>query len=380
MANNRIRVLQIFLLACGPATAQTYIFSDCLAGVTFRATISITNTSGPRNTGNARMYTYIVNGTYSMTSGGVTQTSSGLGTVGILYTNPGIADDPAVTQLRFEAPNAAGDGGPGRGVAAEAKAWGANLQGAGDFLPNGLPGVLPPLSVWTVTTANYIFGDGKTLGRFIDTLGACPTPVGNSAKSLGDPGNGPGACNCGDPIHLGTGNLFEKETDYQTSGQNQLGFIRYYNSMAASNTFAAALGSNWRSNYDRYLRLASATSVIAERPDGRQVTFTLTGSNWFADTDVDLKLTNSGATWTLTDSGDTVETYRNSGTTEALLQSIQARNGYTQQLQYGTGSQLSTVTDSYGRQLALAYGSGKLHSVTTPDGLVLTYAFSGNLF
>ena len=47
MANNRIRVLQIFLLACGPATAQTYIFSDCFEGVTFRANISITNTSGP---------------------------------------------------------------------------------------------------------------------------------------------------------------------------------------------------------------------------------------------------------------------------------------------------------------------------------------------
>ena len=36
----------------------------------------------------------------------------------------------------------------------------------------------------------------------------------------------------GEPINLGTGNMYEQVTDYTTVGQNPLAFIRYYNSMA----------------------------------------------------------------------------------------------------------------------------------------------------
>ena len=60
--------------------------------------------------------------------------------------------------------------------------------------------------------------------------------------------------------------MFEQVADYQTSGPNPLGFTRYYNSMGASNTFATTLGTNWRSNYDRYLRIVSASS---SSPNGR---------------------------------------------------------------------------------------------------------------
>jgi Domain of unknown function (DUF6531) len=93
---------------------------------------------------------------------------------------------------------------------------------------------------------------------------------------------------------VGNGNLFEPVADYQTFGPNKLGFTRYYNSLGASNTLATTLGTKWRSNYDRYLQIPSASSVIAERPDGQQVSFTLTNGAWTTDTDVDLKLTNSG--------------------------------------------------------------------------------------
>ena len=136
----------------------------------------------------------------------------------------------------------------------------------------------------------------------------------DSDKSLGNPKDVPGCPLCGDlpsgdPIGIGTGNMFEQIADYQTTGANPLAFTRYYNSMAAPNTFATSLGTNWRSNYDRYLRIVSASSVIAERPDGQQVTFTSTNSAWTTDTDLDLKLTSSGSTWTLTDSNDTIETF-----------------------------------------------------------------------
>ena len=132
-----------------------------------------------------------------------------------------------------------------------------------------------------------------------------------------------------------------------TSGQNKLQFIRYFNSRAIGDV-SLELGTNWRSNFDRSLQV-SASSLVAERADGQQVTFTLTGTTWTTDSDVDMTLVNSGATWTLTDHDDTVETYTAVNAGQALLQSIQTRNGYVQSLTYNSSNQLSAVTDSYNR-------------------------------
>ena len=213
----------------------------------------------------------------------------------------------------------------------------------------------------------------------ITSCGATGPPTTQPDKSLGSTGDTPGACPCGDPISVGTGNMFEQVADYKTAGPNQLGFTRYYNSLGSSTTtFAASLGTNWRSNYDRYLRIVSASSVTAERADGQQLTFTSSGGAWASDSDVDLKLVNSGSTWTLTDKTDTVETYTAGASGEALLTTIAARNGYTQTLQYNASNQLVSVSDSYNRSLTLAYQNGLLQTVTTPDGLILTYGYSSS--
>jgi YD repeat-containing protein len=145
---------------------------------------------------------------------------------------------------------------------------------------------------------------------------------------------------------------------------------------------ASGLSSNWRTTYDRNLEFLSATSVVAERPDGQRLTFTLTGSIWQPDTDVDYTLTNSGNEWTLTDPNDTVETYSTaivlpelSVTNYAGLTSIRTRNGYTRTLNYN-GFQLASVTDSYNRTLSFTYASGFLQTVTTPDGLEISYQYN----
>jgi hypothetical protein len=41
-----------------------------------------------------------------------------------------------------------------------------------------------------------------------------------------------GKSSCGDPVDVGSGNLFESAQDYSTVGQNPLAFTRYYNSMS----------------------------------------------------------------------------------------------------------------------------------------------------
>jgi RHS repeat-associated protein len=188
-----------------------------------------------------------------------------------------------------------------------------------------------------------------------------------------------GRCDCvGDPVSIVTGNMYYSTTDYKTAGANPLQFTRYYNSRSAVSapTFAVGLGTGWRSTFDRYIHITSASTVTIERPDGQQVYFTL-GSVWTPESDVNIKLTNSGSTWTLTDHDDTVETYTTtSGGTEALLESIKARNGYTQTLSYNGSDQLTSVTDSYSRGLTLSYSGSLLASIGTPDSTTISYTFT----
>ncbi len=207
------------------------------------------------------------------------------------------------------------------------------------------------------------------------------TFTGAPPKTLGNSDDRSGGCHCGDPIDQSTGNVFEQKTDYTTAGQNPLALTRYYNSMGlASNkfTYATTLGPNWRTNYDRWLNV-SGSSAYAERPDGQVLNFTLSGSTWSSDTDVDYTLTNSGSTYTLTDHYDTVESYTVSSG-KGTLNSITFRNGYVLTLSYSSGL-LYEVTDSYSRILGpFTYTSSLLTNVETPDSSTgVTYGYTSGL-
>ena len=216
-------------------------------------------------------------------------------------------------------------------------------------------------------SANYIDFDSITLGASVEV---------NPGKATGNPSDSPGSCACGDPISIGTGNLYEKFTDYQSAGSNKLTYERYYNSLGNLETFATTLGAKWRSTYDRYIRIISSSAVTVERADGQDVNFNLNGSAWIPDSDVDLGLVHSGSSWILTDKDNTVETYSAISSTEAVLQSIKARNGYTQILTYNSSNVLFSVIDSYNRSLGFTYQNGLLHTVTTPDSLTLSYSYA----
>jgi RHS repeat-associated protein len=203
--------------------------------------------------------------------------------------------------------------------------------------------------------------------------GSCATCQQMAAKS--PPVSADGRAAVGLPINVATGNMYEQVTDYTTVGTNPLALTRTYNSLSYTrNLYTTLMGPNWRTNYDRYLRVSSSTQAAAERPDGRVINFALSGGSGTPDTDVDVKLTYSGGTYTLTDSDDTVETYTvTSG--KGTLNSIAWPNGYTQTLNYTSGV-LTSVSDSYSRSLSFSYTSSMLTGVTTPDSATLTYGYT----
>ncbi len=211
------------------------------------------------------------------------------------------------------------------------------------------------------------------------TIAAPPARASNAGINKGDCPP-PGWTNCGEPINLPFGWMYEKVTDFTTVGQNQLAVTRYFDTSLA--VPSNSLG-NWRWTYDRFLDLSSLPSEVdAYRADGKDIIFVPDGKGgWKGPSNFDLRLTRSGPNWILTDWNDNVETYIPvDGGFLGQLMTIKARDGYTQTLHYNVNisPQLTSVTDSYGRALTIAWGSNRqISSITAPDGLVLTYTYVG---
>ena len=192
----------------------------------------------------------------------------------------------------------------------------------------------------------------------------------------------------GEPIDMYTGNVYEEVTDYTTAGPNRLSFTRYYNgSPPVFSNEPAMFISRWRHNYDRYLNPVSSTQVLAERPDGQQVLFTLTGGVWTPPPGEDMALARTDTGWALYLHDDTVETYPatfNVNVGDLLLVgalpvfTITYRGGYSQSVSYNLFGQPASVTDSYGRALTFNYNGVQLASVTTPDALVISFAYNSS--
>ena len=132
--------------------------------------------------------------------------------------------------------------------------------------------------------------------------------------------------------------------------------------MAVPDTYATSMGGNWRTNHDRYLHIVNPSAIYgveAERPDGAVIDFSSSSGTYTPDSDVDYKLTVSGSTWTVTGPDDTTEIYYSSSSSKGSLQSITQRNLYKQALDYtsSSGSQISFVSNSYGRKLGFSFSS-----------------------
>lgn len=263
---------------------------------------------------------------------------------------------------------------------------------------------------WTFTALE---GDGVTLAWIlaqeyagnVTTTPICASNDGGSPKNLGGGpppgkgggGNGSGNSGCssndtnsvdsqsgqygGDPVNEPSGNVVESFNDYGGYGPCPLVFNRFYNSLGIQ---ATSLGPGWSHNYSASLFQPTSTTVIVVRGNQSELTFTLTGSKWTSDADVNDVLTqqtnSSGATtsWVLKTGADSVETYNASG----QLITIATRAGLIQTLSYNASNQLSTVTDQFGHMLSFTYGTNTcascLATMTDPAGRLTSYAYNAN--
>src|ERR1700733_2184668 len=150
----------------------------------------------------------------------------------------------------------------------------------------------PPGAVWCMRKGTLTFSsDGNTLSGTLSSAQCGNTATYTVSRTdisgllVGNPVCLPGGtigigpCST-DPINIGSGNVYESFMDYSTNGANPLAFTRYYNSLPVTKTNAIALGSRWRSVYDRYLTVTPGNSATAERRDGQIVNFTFNANVW----------------------------------------------------------------------------------------------------
>ena len=232
-----------------------------------------------------------------------------------------------------------------------------------------------PAVTGTYTIALAGYGTGNSGGYTVTVT--TPPQVTSSNPEQSNPYQGqscayvPGnpSPTTGNPINFDLGYKIQTERDY--SG-GRLSFTRLYRSDSTwtDNT----VGARWRHNYARTLTVTGSVAEIIDG-SGTEQSYTLVGSDWVADNPENTAkfetLGGGGYAYMLAD--NTREVY-DSG---KKLVRIEYLGGGAVELAYDGGGLLETVTDENGRELEFTYASGKVATVTTPEG-VFSYSYDGN--
>ncbi len=192
------------------------------------------------------------------------------------------------------------------------------------------------------------------------------------------------------PIHLATGNKFQRENDVPQVGTSPLAFTRYYNSQDQRHADWGSinLGPKWRTTFHRrieaYNKHPAAERTLGEyhahRPDGRLLIFDGSGQSKTPNVQERFEVMFGGDNevigYQLHSGTDMVEEYD----IEGRLSRISTLSDEVV-LSYLPEGGLESVTDRSGRQLRFSYADGRLDHITDPNGARTFYAYdvNGNL-
>ncbi len=185
-----------------------------------------------------------------------------------------------------------------------------------------------------------------------------------------------------DPVNTATGNYIYQRNDLTLPGKGlAFSLERNYNSQAASDpgTTSGPFGFGWTHNYNTSLTVDGGGNVTVNWGDGKTESYTPDGAGGFTAKPgvFDTLIANAGGTYTLKKKDLT--NYNFDATNH--LASIVDRNGNTIALTY-TGSNLTRITDTAGRNVDFTYDAGnRIVTITDPIARTaqFTYDSAGNL-
>jgi YD repeat-containing protein len=171
-------------------------------------------------------------------------------------------------------------------------------------------------------------------------------------------------------VNLATGNLqiAHPIAGWHGKGPN-ISFAIFFNSQSSR---TSTVGPKWTHSYNWFVDGSSPATVVSG--DGRETTYTLSGSDYVAPVGIHEKLEGNASTgWTLTFKNGTVYSFNSGG----RLTSIEDANGNVVTLGY-RGTVLTEVEDASGRILKLGYTSGRLSSVEDSEGRIWSLSYDGS--
>jgi len=173
-------------------------------------------------------------------------------------------------------------------------------------------------------------------------------------------------------VTLGTGRLSHSQALFATTSSQPLALNAslYYRSIQFA---PSTIGNGWSHNYEISLQTGANGSVTLWI-EGRRRIYTLYGNIYYPPTgDFSTLVKNSDGTYSITEKDGLKRNFSSSGTITSLVD----RNGNTLTFTYTSGK-LTTITDPNGRSAILAYdANNKLTTITDPKGNVYTFAYTG---
>jgi RHS repeat-associated protein len=212
---------------------------------------------------------------------------------------------------------------------------------------------------------------------FLDPNGGPQPRPGQSIGHCGGVGvhaNSGGFCQH-DPVSSLTGAFTTSALDLRLPG---IGVpFSWSRSYTSSDTTVGRLGPGWTDSYGTSLAVQGNGDVILRGDEGQQVYYTKQLDNSFVGAAGALSvLSQVAGGYQLVRRDQVVYLFDTAG----RLTSMKDRNNQGLTLAYDGSGQLQTVTDSVGRQIAVAYTGGLLSRVTLPDSRYVEYSYtSGRL-
>ncbi|SFW13129.1 YD repeat-containing protein [Pseudomonas sp. NFACC19-2] len=167
----------------------------------------------------------------------------------------------------------------------------------------------------------------------------------------------------GNPINFSVGNKFQKETDYQASGNSLLKLSRSYNS----------IDGLWRHNYSTHVLTTENSQTIAlVMASGKEFFFTNNGSSVTAASANLGMLGKTNTGWLFVSTDNERFTFDTAG----KLTHWSSTQGHSYQLAY-SGSQI-TVTDNLGNSLTFTEDTDRQPLSLSAPGVQITYNYNTN--
>ncbi|WP_434340779.1 DUF6531 domain-containing protein [Motilimonas cestriensis] len=164
----------------------------------------------------------------------------------------------------------------------------------------------------------------------------------------------------GNPIHIGSGNKFQEESDYIEKAEYPLRVDRYYNS---------ELGT-WRFTGQESLEV-TPTTIRWIRDDGKAISFTFSNQTWLSSDIPGARLTETETQLILYLSG-VKRIFNLSG----QLLKASFKNGMFHNYSYFSNGQLKSIISTKGRGITFSYNNiGQISEIITPENFAITYTY-----